>query len=140
MGRYFQQRFASWVKSGKYRHFCNSKFTVLFGVVVDGYGIIFRRGSSMKLSFTMNCVARGLLSGDSSFFECCYQWLRLCCSGWRGHLLVHQGYRKYQYTSQFWSDIPNSQASTSSIVVAGTSIATRCQRETHEKSRGEIDR
>ena len=40
MGRYFQQRFASWVKSGKYRHFCNSNFTVLFGVVVDGYGII----------------------------------------------------------------------------------------------------
>ena len=81
----------------------------------------------------MNSVACGLLSGDPSFFECCYQWVRLCCSGWRAPLLVSKVYRKYQYTSQFWNDISNSQASISSIVVAGTSIATRFQRETHER-------
>ena len=52
MGRYFQQRCASCWNSGWHRHFFNSKFTVLFGVVVDGYGIIFRRGSSMKLLVT----------------------------------------------------------------------------------------
>ena len=56
-GKVFQEPFASWGKSGWHRHFCNSKISVLFGVVVDGYvyvryGITFRRGSCMKLSFT----------------------------------------------------------------------------------------
>ena len=43
-GKVFQERFASWGKSGRYRQFCNSKFAVLFGVgvVVNGYEIISR--------------------------------------------------------------------------------------------------